>query len=136
MDVKEPIWLFDAVCILCSKSVQYTLAHERKAEINFVAIQSAYGRKLALKYGINPDDPESFIFLCNGQPLVKLDGVMELAKHLNGPARAIIFLRYLPRPLRDWMYVRIAKNRYEWFGKSDTCLMPQASQMHRFVLPE
>lgn len=136
MEVKEPIWLFDAVCILCSRSVQYTLAHEQKPEINFVAIQSTQGRELALKYNIDPDDPESFIFLSQGRPLVKLEGVIELARHLNGPARAIILFRFLPKPLRDWFYDRIAKNRYRWFGKSESCMMPQQEHKYRFVLPE
>lgn len=82
-----PVWLYDGVCVLCSGSVHYTLRHEQDATIRFVAIQSREGRALAQAHGIDPDDPESFLFIEDGRALAKSDGVLALLRHLGGPAR-------------------------------------------------
>ena len=132
----DPVWLYDGVCVLCSGSVRYTLRHERDHAIRFVAIQSREGRALALAHGIDPDDPESFLFIENGRALAKSDGVLALLRHLDGPARLLLIGRALPRPVRDWLYDRVARNRYRLFGQKTTCEMPDPSQRHRFSLPE
>ncbi|HEV7259443.1 MAG TPA: thiol-disulfide oxidoreductase DCC family protein [Bosea sp. (in: a-proteobacteria)] len=130
-----PIWLYDGVCVLCSGGVHYTLKHERDHLIRFVAIQSREGRTLAELHGIDPEDPESFLFIENGKALGKSDGVLALLRHLNGPARVLLLGRWLPRSIRDWLYDRIARNRYRLFGQKSACEMPDPSQRHRFSLP-
>ncbi|UZF93039.1 thiol-disulfide oxidoreductase DCC family protein [Bosea sp. NBC_00550] len=131
-----PIWLYDGVCVLCSGGVRYTLKHERDHAIRFVAIQSREGRSLALANGIDPDTPESFLFIENGQALAKSDGVLALLDHLDGPARLLLAGLLLPKPLRDWLYDRVARNRYRLFGQKTACEMPDPAQRHRFPLPE
>lgn len=131
-----PTWLYDGVCILCSGGVRYTLKHERDHSIRFVAIQSREGRALATSHGIDPDEPESFLFIENGKALAKSDGVLALLEHLDGPARVLLVGRWLPRPIRDWLYDRIARNRYRLFGKKTACEAPDPAQRHRFSLPE
>ncbi len=130
------IWLYDGACALCSGSVQYALKHERDHAIRFVAIQSPEGRALAKRYGIDPDDPETFLFVDGGRAWPKSDGVLALVEHLSGPARLLKLGRVLPRAVRDWLYDRIARNRYRLFGRKDVCGLPDPAQRHRFVLPE
>lgn len=136
MQRQAPIWLYDGVCVLCSGGVRYMLRHERDHETRFVAIQSPEGRALALRHGIDPDEPDSFLFIEDGKALAKSDGVLALVRHLNGPARLLLAGRILPRGLRDWLYDRLARNRYRWFGRKESCEMPDPAQRHRFVLPE
>jgi predicted DCC family thiol-disulfide oxidoreductase YuxK len=131
-----PIWLYDGVCVLCSGGVRYTLKHEREQAMRFVAIQSREGRELALAHGIDPDDPDSFLFIENGRALPKSDGVLALVRHLDGPARLLLLGRFLPRPVRDWLYDRVARNRYRLLGRKSSCEMPDPGQRHRFSLPE
>ncbi|MGX5733073.1 thiol-disulfide oxidoreductase DCC family protein [Bosea thiooxidans] len=133
---EAPIWLYDGVCVFCSGGVNYTLKHERDHAIRFVAIQSREGRDLARQHGIDPDDPESFLFIENGRALAESDGVLALIQHLSGPARLLKAGRILPKALRDWLYDRVARNRYRIFGKKTACYMPNAAQRHRFRLPE
>ncbi|MBA4130856.1 MAG: thiol-disulfide oxidoreductase DCC family protein [Hyphomicrobium sp.] len=133
---REAIWLFDSVCLLCSGAVRYTLQHEKAPTIRFVAIQSRDGRTRARQYGIDPDEPDSFLFIEDGRALTKSDGVLALVQHLNGPARLATIGRVVPRIVRDWLYDRIAGNRYRLFGRSETCLRPDAATRGRFVLPE
>ncbi len=134
MEQAKAIWVFDSVCVLCSRGLQYTLKHEKAPSIKFVAIQSAEGRKLAQNNGIDPDDPSSFLFVENGAALEKTDAIIALSKHLTGPARVASILKVIPRPIRDAAYLFIARNRYRIFGKTDTCIVPSANQRERFVL--
>jgi predicted DCC family thiol-disulfide oxidoreductase YuxK len=131
-----PVWLYDGVCVLCSSGVHYTLRHERDHAIRFVAIQSREGHALALAHGIDPDDPESFLFIENGRALEKSDGVLALVAHLGGPARLLLVGGILPRAIRDWLYDRVARNRYRLFGQTTACEMPDPAQRHRFSLPD
>jgi predicted DCC family thiol-disulfide oxidoreductase YuxK len=133
----QATWLFDGVCVLCSRAVRYTLVHERTTStIRFVAIQSAEGRALARAHGIDPDQPDSFLFIENGKALAKSDGVIALSQHLKGPVHFIALGRILPKRLRDWLYDRVARNRYRLFGRSQSCMQPDAAMRSRFVLPE
>jgi predicted DCC family thiol-disulfide oxidoreductase YuxK len=136
MGPSGPIWLYDGVCVLCSGAVKYTLRHEREPAIRFVAIQSREGRALAQAHGIDPDDPESFLFIEGGKALAKSDGVLALLRHLRGPARLLRVGAVLPRAIRDWLYDRVARNRYRWFGQKTACERPDPTQRHRFTLPE
>lgn len=131
-----PVWLYDGVCVLCSGSVHYTLRHERDHAIRFVAIQSREGRTLAQAHGIDPDDPESFLFIEDGRALQKSDGVLALLAHLDGPARLLLAGAVLPRAMRDWLYDRVARNRYRLFGRKTACEMPDPAQRYRFSLPD
>lgn len=130
------VWLYDGVCVLCSGGVRYTLRHERDHAIRFVAIQSREGRELAMRHGIDPDEPESFLFIERGRALAKSDGVLALIAHLNGPVRLLLAGHGLPKSLRDWLYDRVARNRYRIFGRKTACEMPDPAQRQRFSLPE
>jgi len=130
-----PIWLYDGDCVLCSASVAHTLRWERTPAIRFVAIQSGEGRALAARYGIDANNPETFLFVEDGVAHPKSDAVIALARRLNGPARAILALQILPHAWRDWLYDRLARNRYRWFGRRPNCLIPDAATRARFVLP-
>ncbi len=131
------IFLFDGVCVLCSRSVAFVLKHERAPVIRFVAIQSGEGRALAKAHGIDPDNPESFLFIESGIALPKSDGIAALASHLRAPWNWISsVIRILPRPVRDWLYDRIARNRYRIFGKRESCLIPTPETRRRFSLPD
>jgi predicted DCC family thiol-disulfide oxidoreductase YuxK len=132
-----PIFLFDGVCVLCSRSVAFVLKHERAPVIRFVAIQSLEGKALAKAHGIDPDDPNSFLFIVNGIALPKSDGIAALAGYFRAPwsliSRAICIF---PSPIRDWFYDRIARNRYRIFGKCESCLIPTPETRQRFSLPD
>ena len=135
MDSQQPVWLFDGVCVLCSRAVLFTLKHERTPLIRFVAIQSEKGRALAAQHGVDADNPDSFLFVVNNRALVKTEAVIALAEHLKAPWSWAKAMRILPLVLRDWFYDRVAQNRYRFFGKRETCFIPDATTRQRFVLP-
>jgi predicted DCC family thiol-disulfide oxidoreductase YuxK len=135
---RGPVWLFDGVCMLCSNAVRFTLRNEYPSEtpVRFVAIQSALGRRLAAAYGVLSDKPYSFLWFENGLVYDRTDAVMGLAKHIGGSAKLAPLMRFAPRPVRDFIYDRIALNRYALFGKLDACFVPDAATRERFTLPD
>lgn len=133
-DTYPATWLYDGVCILCDGAIQYTLRHEKSPNIRFVAIQSDQGKELARLHGVDPDEPDSFIFISNGKALLKSDGVIELSTYLRGITSIARFGRIIPKPFRDWLYILVATNRYKWFGKKQECRIPDENQRARFII--
>lgn len=115
--------------------MQYVLRHERRPDIRFVAIQSDEGRALAIRFGVNPDDPETFLFIDQGRALARSDAVLALLGHVRGPARLLLIGRWIPRAWRDRLYDVVASRRYRLFGRHSSCAVPTA-QRDRFTLPD
>jgi predicted DCC family thiol-disulfide oxidoreductase YuxK len=136
IDMSQPILLFDGVCMLCSRAVRFTLKHEREHLIRFVAIQSGEGRALAESHGVDADNPDSFLFTTGTQARIKTEAIIALAAYLKPPWSSAKLMRILPLAVRDWLYNRIAQNRYRLFGKRETCFVPDAATRLRFVLPD
>ncbi|WP_026941720.1 thiol-disulfide oxidoreductase DCC family protein [Hellea balneolensis] len=129
-----PIFLFDGHCVLCSRGVHYVLRYEASPDTRFVAILSGEGRKLAALHNINPENPKSFLWIENGQALAASEGVLALLRHVGGPAKFFRLGRIIPRPIRDWLYYTVAKNRYKVFGRTESCYVPTPENRDRFVL--
>jgi predicted DCC family thiol-disulfide oxidoreductase YuxK len=121
-----PVFVYDGVCALCDWTVRYVLAHEITPSIRFVAIQSEEGCALARQAGIDPDEPESFLFVENGRLMKETEALLALAPHLRGPARAAPLARLLPRFVADALYRLVARNRYRWFGRKSACALPSS----------
>lgn len=130
-----PVILFDGHCLLCAGSVQFVLRHERDDAIRFVALQSAEGRALAAAQGVDADDPDTFLFIANGRAHQKSSGALEVLARLRPPWPLARVLLLIPRPMRDAVYGLIARNRYRWFGRSDSCMAPTPQLRRRFSLP-
>ncbi len=129
-----PTYLFDGHCVLCSRAVQYILRHETTPEMRFVAITSAEGRELAQANDIDPDNPESFLIIEDDVVHRSSDALIVLARYIGGVHRIAVIGKILPRPIRDWLYSLIAKNRYKVFGQTESCYVPAPENRHRFIL--
>ena len=134
--MSEPAtYVYDGECVLCSRAVRYVLKHDRSdPPIRFVAIKSELGQKLAIRADINPNDPESFIFLETDRIYLNSDAAFAMVKRAGGPARVILLFQWVPRPVRNWIYKLVARNRYRWFGQLDQCYLPPEEERDRFVL--
>lgn len=130
----DGLWLFDGVCNFCNGSVQAVLRLDRKGVIRFTPIQSPHGRTLALAHGIDPETPESFLFLDHGRPLTKTAAIGALLRRLDPPWRWLAVVDRLPRGPVDAAYDWIARNRYRLMGRKDQCMIPTPEQRARFIL--
>lgn len=127
--------LFDGVCVLCSRSVQFVLERDRDRWFRFTPIQSPFGRVLAQRLGISLDAPETNAVILRGRAHFKADTAIEVLRRLPGRSWSRAFL-LMPRLLRDFVYDRVAQNRYRLFGRTESCMVPTPELGARFVFDE
>lgn len=130
----HPVLIFDGVCGLCNASVDFVIRHDRRGVFRFAPSQSDSGRRLLERFGVDPDDVQSVYLVERGRIKARSTAALLVAWRLGFPwSLASVFL-LVPRPLRDLVYNGIARNRYRWFGKKETCRLPTAEERSRFLL--
>jgi predicted DCC family thiol-disulfide oxidoreductase YuxK len=125
--------IFDGVCSFCTKLVQFVLRHETDHVLRFAPMQSATGSRIMRELGIDPSDAETFVVISGGEAFTKSDAAIRLTKHLCSGWNVLRIFTVLPRPVRDWAYGIIARNRYQWFGRYDQCMVPSPDIRDRFI---
>jgi predicted DCC family thiol-disulfide oxidoreductase YuxK len=120
MQTEQPVILFDGVCNLCNGTVDFLMKRDRKKQFRFASLQSETGDFLRLQYRI-PADSDSVILIKSETVYFKSDAALEIADMLPYPLKIAGLLRIIPQKFRDKLYDWIAKNRYRWFGKRETC---------------
>jgi predicted DCC family thiol-disulfide oxidoreductase YuxK len=131
-DLPDRIILFDGVCVLCSRWVAFVIRHDRTARYRFVAIQTPLGGRLAARYGVNADYPETNVVVVGGRAYFKLESALAVLAEVPG-WRWTRIAYALPRVARDLLYDAIAQNRYRLFGRHATCLVPTPDVRARFL---
>ncbi len=124
--------VYDGVCVLCSRWMRFIAAHDRAGIFRFVPLQSAFGRHLAQKFGVSVENPDSYITIIGGTLFVRSDATLAILARLPGFAWTRL-LHVIPKPVRDGFYNIIARNRYRWFGRYDTCPMPPPDLISRVI---
>ncbi|MBA2176270.1 thiol-disulfide oxidoreductase DCC family protein [Halobacillus locisalis] len=128
----DKIILFDGECNFCDNSVQFMIKRDKNARFSFASLQSENGRKLLEQYKA-PSDLDSFVLIENGQFHTQSSAALRVCKSLDGAWKLLVTLLIVPRPIRDFFYTTLAKNRYKWFGKKDQCMLPSKEQKKRFL---
>jgi predicted DCC family thiol-disulfide oxidoreductase YuxK len=128
----DDVILFDGVCIFCSRWVRFVATRDVAARFRFTPIQSAYGARLADALGIDPNDPDTNAVIHGGVAYFKSDGALTVLSQLPGWGW-VRLLFAVPRIIRNGVYNLVAKNRYRIFGKSDACIVPDASLRARVI---
>ncbi|THE14816.1 thiol-disulfide oxidoreductase DCC family protein [Bacillus timonensis] len=126
------IILFDGVCNFCNSSVQFILKKDSKQMYQFASLQSETGKSLLKKYGI-PEDINSFVLIEGDQHFTKSTAALRVCRNLSGAYRFLSIFRLIPAPIRDIFYHIIANNRYKWFGKQESCMLPSPEVRKRFL---
>lgn len=139
MFVKRPVILFDGVCNLCNSSVQWVIERDKEGRFDFATLQSdAARRELAKVMSEKEIDalPDSIVLLDSDGVHIRSAAALRIARGL-GPRFALLRLGIVvPRPIRDAIYKLIARNRYRWFGRRDTCMTPTPELAARFLDPD
>lgn len=131
-----PILFFDGVCNLCNSSVNFVIDHDPKGVVRFAPLQSGVAHEKLSVHGISAGqgaDHDSMVLLEGDRVYVRSSAALRLAKYLSFPWNLGAVFLIVPRPIRDFVYGVIAKNRYAWFGKSDTCRVPTPELKARFL---
>lgn len=130
---KTKIILFDGVCNLCNDAINFIIKKDKKDRFRFAAIQSEVGIKLIAKYEINTAIVDSIILIENEKVYIKSTAALRIAKGLKGAYPLFYGGIILPKFIRNWVYDTVAKNRYKWFGKQDSCMIPTPELLRKFL---
>jgi predicted DCC family thiol-disulfide oxidoreductase YuxK len=131
--------LYDGVCGLCSRLLQFLLVYDRARVFSFASLQSVTGQAFVRRFGGNPDDLTSFYVVANyrapedARAFVKARAALFVAGKLGWPWKAASLFGVLPATLLDRIYELVGRNRYRVFGRYDQCLTPRPEYRDRFV---
>ncbi len=130
----QSIILFDGVCNLCNSSVQFVLKHDKKKRFLFSSLQSDAALKLLLQLNVKNSKLDSIVLIEGNKIYDKSTAALRIAKELNPLWNIFFIFIIIPKPIRDFIYDFIAKNRYKWFGKKNSCLFSINAYEDRFFV--
>ena len=135
----NPIILYDGVCGLCNRLVQFLLKRDKRGRLRFASLQSGFAERVLTRHGINAKDLDTVHVVVDYERpqervLNRSDAVLRAGYELGMPWSVLSTVgRVVPRALRDSVYRFVARNRYQVFGKYETCMLPDPNQRHRFL---
>lgn len=132
MEEKNVI-LFDGVCNLCNRSVQFIIKRDRKKKFYFAPLQGTTGQEILKRFHLSVDELNSFIFKEGDKLYTHSSGALRMLKMLGRGWILFYPLIIVPKFIRDGVYNWIARNRYKWFGKKEECMIPTPEVRSRFL---
>lgn len=129
----ERVIFFDGICNLCNASVQFAIERDKKNLFKFTALQGEYAKAVLPKFNVDLSQLNSIILLEDGQLYTKSTAALKIARKLNGLWPALYVFILVPKFIRDWFYDIIAKNRYKWWGRQESCWLPTPELKQRFI---
>ncbi|TAF66912.1 MAG: thiol-disulfide oxidoreductase DCC family protein [Cytophagales bacterium] len=132
--MKQFIVLFDGVCNLCQGSVQFIIKRDKTSQFQFASLQSAHGQALLAKFSLPTKELQSIVLVEGEKCYTHSTAALRIAQQLSGIWKIIGYAGFIvPKPLRDVLYNFIARNRYHWFGKKESCWLPTPELKARFL---
>jgi predicted DCC family thiol-disulfide oxidoreductase YuxK len=134
-----PIVLYDGVCGLCNRSVQFILRRDRAGVFRFASLQGQVAAGILARHGANPSDLDTMYVVVGGNEaqerlLPRSDAVLYIGRRLGGLWGFLAgVMELVPRAVRDWGYAAVARHRYQVFGRYDACPLPRAETRERFL---
>lgn len=125
--------VMDGECALCSSAARTIARFDKKDNVRICTAQSPLGQALFVHFGLQPGDPETWLMLKDGEAHGSLDAMITLFPLLHWVFAPLRVLKLLPPSLQDWLYARIARNRYKFFGRSDLCAVPDPALRQRLI---
>ncbi|MEM1314164.1 MAG: DUF393 domain-containing protein [Pseudomonadota bacterium] len=129
----RPVAVMDGGCALCTTGARWIARLDRSGEIAIAPASGSAGAALLRHYGLDPEDPDSWLYLENGRALGGLEAIAALGRRVGGAGRLLAALAWPPERLRDALYRRIARNRLRLFGRADICATPDPELRARLL---
>lgn len=131
--MNSKIILFDGVCNFCNFWVNFIIDRDKKDHFKFAALQSSFGQEFLERNNFNSKSFDTFILIEDEKFYIKSTAALRIAKHLKGWPQFVYPFIFLPAFIRDFFYNIIAKNRYKFFGKKNSCRIPTSEEKAKFV---
>ena len=133
MTKNHKIILFDGVCNLCNSSVNFVIKKDKNDVFRFAALQSVIGQQYIERFNINPSKTDSIILIDGDKHYIKSTAALTIAQSLKGAYPLLYAFMIVPNFIRNWVYDYIAKNRYQWYGKKESCMIPTPELKSKFL---
>lgn len=130
---QTPIVFLDGECAFCSRAARTISALDTTGEFKICPTGSPLGRAVLGHYGLEPDDPDSWLYLVDGHAYTSIDAVIRVGRRLGGAGRLTGIFAVFPRGIQDWIYRRIARNRYYLMARADMCGLPDPELQRRLI---
>jgi len=127
------IVLFDGVCTLCNHSVQFIIKRDKKSYFKFGALQSEQGKALLQKHNLSTETLDSVVLIEGNKAYTYSTAPLRILRKLPLPWSLLYVFIVVPTCIRNPIYKWIGRNRYQWFGKKESCLMPTPETSRRFL---
>tara|TARA_R110000751_G_scaffold82072_3_gene165276 strand:+ start:1271 stop:1669 length:399 start_codon:yes stop_codon:yes gene_type:complete len=131
--MESKIILFDGVCNLCNGAINFIIKRNSKANLKFASLQSDTGKQLLKEYNIDPLKTDSIVLIDSNKAFLKSDAALRIAKDLDDAYPLLYSFIIIPAFIRNSIYDLIARNRYKWFGKKESCMIPTPDLKSRFL---
>lgn len=129
----QPIILFDGVCNLCNSAVNFVIKRDKKSVLKFATLQSNLAQDLLATHHLPANDLQSFVFIDSNKIDTRSTAALKVCRHLNGLWPLMYGFIIVPKFIRDGIYNWISRNRYQWFGKKEECMIPTPAIRARFL---
>lgn len=129
----HPLIVFDGDCVMCSANARFVLRHDRGRRFRLTTAQTGLGASLYRHFGLRSDEGGTILLLDRGRLLTDSDAVIAIPAGLGWPWRIAAAARIVPRRLRDGLYRAVARNRFRWFGRRETCWVPAPADSDRIL---
>ncbi|HEY0112039.1 MAG TPA: DCC1-like thiol-disulfide oxidoreductase family protein [Allosphingosinicella sp.] len=130
---EHPLIVFDGECVMCSANARVVLRHDRRRLFRLTTAQSPLGAALYRHFGLRADEEGTILVVKDGHVLTESDAVIAIPAGLGWPWRIAAALKVVPRPLRDPLYRWVARNRFRWFGRRESCWVPAPADTDRIL---
>lgn len=133
MQQEHDIVLFDGVCNLCNGAILFIIKRDKKDRFRFAPLESDIGKKLLDLHGIDPNKIDSIVLVSGDHAFAKAGAALRISKQLSGLWPLLYFFIIIPKIIADFVYDFIARNRYKWFGKKESCMIPTPELKSKFL---
>jgi len=129
----DQVILFDGVCKLCNSWANFIIKYDKDHHLKLCSVQSEEGKNILAHFGFPTDYYETMLYIEGNSYYEKSDAFFKIVNTLGYPWRIIQVFSFIPKPIRNWMYDRVALNRYTIFGKYDYCRLPEEDHNDRYI---
>ena len=129
----KKIVLFDGVCNYCNDKINFIIKNDKQDVFRFVALQSETGQKIIKYLGIDASIDSIVLYEPGYAYFIKSEAVFRIIKHLSSAVKLLLVFNFIPTSIKNIFYDLIAKNRYNWYGKKESCMMPTEEVKRKFI---
>ena len=129
----QAVLLYDGLCCLCNRTVYFLVQIDHQAVLHFAALQSNTAKSLLEQVDYSRPLPDGVVLIHNGKIYTESDAALKSLQLIGGIWKILALLRFIPQFIRNPIYRIVARNRYTWFGKYDSCPLPKPEWKHRFL---